>query len=203
MYRRNTDEVISRFDDGTINEVRLDESGRYLVVITGAQGPGIVAAQVVDLETGETSDLIDDVDEAFGHYAVGDGIVFGRSHYSNELNGRELADPYSVTTALSYGDDWSSADHHSLLANDDTWALVSNYSSGGFPQTSPWREEIWQVQTDGSGGVRRLAHHRSVYTAYDDSPRANVSADGCLVTFTSNWGNPGGRTDVYVASLRR
>ena len=55
------------------------------------------------------------------------------------------------------------------------------------------------VATDGSGNVRRLAHHRSG-GSYFDTPRANYSPDGCLVAFTSNWGGSG-RRDVFVLDL--
>jgi len=63
------------------------------------------------------------------------------------------------------------------------------------------------VATDGSGRVRRLAHTRNDQLAsgeenYWDTPRANVSFDGRLVAFTSNWGWSR-RRDVYVLQVPR
>jgi hypothetical protein len=50
--------------------------------------------------------------------------------------------------------------------------------------------------------VRRLAHHFSIYGGdYYASPRADISRDGHLIAFTSNWGVEGGRKDVFVLKI--
>ena len=71
-------------------------------------------------------------------------------------------------------------------------------SNGGAP--GPFRNEIFQVSTDGSQRVRRLAHHHSVYRDYWDTPRANISRDGRFVAFTSNWGSTT-RRDVFLIKV--
>jgi Tol biopolymer transport system component len=47
--------------------------------------------------------------------------------------------------------------------------------------------------------IRRLAHHRTVYKEYWDSPRADISRDGRFVVFTSNYG--GLRRDVFILKV--
>jgi len=75
----------------------------------------------------------------------------------------------------------------SLLADDEAWATVSFYVANKLPGSGAFRNEIVQVKTDGSQQVRRLAHHRSVYRGYWDSPRACISRDGRFITYTSNF----------------
>jgi len=86
-----------------------------------------------------------------------------------------------------------------MLAEDERGAVVSFYGDGG---DGVFHREIVQLATDGSERVRRLAHHRSVFSEYYDSPRANASRDRCFVAFTSNWGGSG-RRDVFVLNLAR
>jgi hypothetical protein len=61
--------------------------------------------------------------------------------------------------------------------------------------------EVVQVAMDGSGRVRRLFHHRSVFQKYYDTPRANISRDGRFVAFSSNWGVADGRHDMFIARI--
>ena len=63
-----------------------------------------------------------------------------------------------------------------------------------------YKDEIYQLATDGSGNVRRLAHHHSLYKSYYDSPRGVSSTDGKYITFTSNWGDTL-REDVFVLKV--
>jgi len=84
-------------------------------------------------------------------------------------------------------------------------ALVSTYH----PEASnavrrAWDDEIIAVETDGQGStVWRLAHHRSTFKSFWDSPRGNVSQDGCFYMFTSNWQSSVGvdRQDAFVVGL--
>ena len=85
------------------------------------------------------------------------------------------------------------------FADDEGWALVGLFGEAPAATPAPFRKELIQVATDGSGRVRRLLHHRSVYRRYEDSPRANISRDGRFVFYTSNMG--GTRTDLYVAKI--
>jgi hypothetical protein len=54
---------------------------------------------------------------------------------------------------------------------------------------TPFEDEVMVMRGNGLE-VRRLAMHRSVRTAYWDTPRACVSNDGGLVVWDSNFGNP-------------
>ena len=88
-----------------------------------------------------------------------------------------------------------------MLADNELWALGSRYSTNGGGVQKAFDNEIVQVATDGSDRVRRIAHHRSVGGSYEDTPKATISRDGQFVAFTSNWGNAGGRHDVYIAKI--
>ena len=85
-----------------------------------------------------------------------------------------------------------------MLADDEDWTLVSFY--GRKDKQGLFHNEIIQAATDGSGRLRRLCHHRSVYKSYWDSPRANISRDGRFVCFTSNWGGSD-RRDVFILKI--
>ena len=91
--------------------------------------------------------------------------------------------------------------HFSMRAADENWGLVSHYNDNGGAVSAPFDNEIFQVATDASGQVRRICHHRSVFNDYSDAPFANISKDGRLVAFSSNWGNANGRRDVFVARI--
>jgi hypothetical protein len=79
--------------------------------------------------------------------------------------------------------------------------LVSLYEVGAVPNPlGPYHNEIILVKTDGSESVMRILHHRSVYKAYYDTPRANISQDGKFIAFTSNWGGRE-RHDMFIARI--
>ena len=199
VYRASTNSLSLSPMGIPVDEVQLDKSGRYLVVKTGQQGDGIVEVQVVDLETGTTTDIVDgDPGYAPGHSDNGDGVVLGHDNWNNRITSRPLASPADVKTVFSWQSDWTFDYHVSLRADDASWALVSTYA--GTATEGLFHEEILQVATDGSGAVRRLGQHHTVYAGYYSSPRATISPDGCLVTFTSGWGAATSQ-DVFVLSL--
>ena len=100
------------------------------------------------------------------------------------------------------------------------WCFVSTYDGDGHLKDSPatwaaFENEIFALRLDGSGQVRRIAHHhsrryspttpdsdRSVYWA---EPHATVSRYGTRVLFGSNWrqrmADPAS-CDTYVVDLR-
>ena len=131
----------------------------------------------------------------------GGGIVIGADHWTNRVTFRQLATPHQVSSVLDLANDWTQDFHVSMLANDESRVTLSFYQTSAHT-TGLFHNEIIQAATDGSKAVRRLAHHRSQHSDYWDSPRANVSRDGCLVTFTSNFGSTG-RRDVYVLDLSK
>ena len=85
-----------------------------------------------------------------------------------------------------------------MLADNERWALCSRFSTSGGPVLKQFDNEIVQVATDGSDRVRRIAHHRSLVSIFEDQPKASISRDGRYVAFTSNWGVVNGRRDVHI-----
>lgn len=199
VWRRDKDRILLKRDaPDSLDEVQLDKTGRYLVVKTGKQGSGVVEVRVVDLHTGVIEDLTDDSpDFAPGHSDNGRETIIGADNWNNRITFRKLSSPHHIRTVLDLGKDWSQDYHISMLADDETWVLVSFYVANTLPSDGVFRNEILLVATDGSQRVRRLAHHRTVFREYWDSPRANISQDGRFVVFTSNWGGRS-RQDVFI-----
>ena len=185
-----------------VDEVHIDKTGRFVFINTTQQGPpdSIIEGNVRDLASGSLTALTDgSPDFNATHYDLGTGITIGSDNWNNRVTRRELSDPHAFQEVFSLGNDWTIAVHFSLLAEDEAWFLASFYA--GDPP-GVFRGEIVQIASDGSGNVRRLAHHRSIFSDYYDSPRANSSYDGCYVAFTSNWGGSG-RRDVFLLNLSR
>lgn len=61
--------------------------------------------------------------------------------------------------------------------------------------------EIVALRIDGSGEIRRIAHHRSVGPDYLSEAHASPSPDGSQVIWASNWGRTDGPVSAYVAQL--
>jgi hypothetical protein len=180
-----------------LDEVQLDKSGRYLVVKTDTQGANQIRAQVRDLQLNTTTNMIDGVD-TLGHSDNGTGRAVTADNWNNSIVLRNLANPTAETTLLSMGNDWTQSNHISMLANNESTALISYFGS----TSGSWfgGNRIVEVKLDGSGTATPLAYHYSTYNDYYDSPRANISADGRFVAFTSNWGNSG-RRDVFILQI--
>ena len=198
VWRRSTNTVIYSVRTSVLDEVQIDKTGQYLVVKTGQEGAGVIEVKVINLRTQAVTDLTDnEPDFAPGHSDNGSGVVVGDDNWQNRITYRSLSSPHDVRTVISFGNNWQTANHVSLLANNESWVLVSFY--GGI-SPSTFNNELVLVATDGSQRVRRFAHHYSAYTDYDSSPRANISRDGKFVAFTSNWGNSG-RRDLFIAKV--
>jgi hypothetical protein len=201
-YQVSADKVLAQVAQTGLDEAQVDKSGAWLVVKTGSQGKGAIEVKVVNLKTQAVEDLTDDgPDFAPGHSDNGAGSVIGADNWTNRVTFRQLATPHQASTVLSFGNDWSQDYHVSMRASDDAWVLLSLYQSGAHTP-GLFHNEIIQAATDGSGSVRRLAHHHSAFNDYWDSPRANISRDGCFVAFTSTWG-ASGRRDVFVLDLSK
>ncbi|MBK9313239.1 MAG: hypothetical protein IPM55_03155 [Acidobacteria bacterium] len=200
VWNRQTN-LLTRHNRSPLDEVQIDKTGRYLLVKTGQSGNGIVEGQVLDLATGSIEDLIDnEPDFNPGHSDMGRGFVIGHDNHRNRSLRRELATPHDFTPVFEWLNDWSQGYHISLLASDESWMLISTYDGGSHKQPGPFHNEIFQVATDGSKRVRRLAHHQSVIRDYWDTPRANISRDGRFIVFTSNWRTQEQR-DVFILKV--
>lgn len=199
VWRRDTDNL-TRMDLTSLDEVQIDKTGRYLLVKTGQSGPNAIEGQVLDLQTGSIENLTDGPpDFNPGHSDMGRGFVIGHDNWQNRTLRRNLATPHSYFVAFDWLGDWSQGYHISLLAENESWMLISSYGSGTTPD-GPFHEEIFLVETGGSKLVRRLAHHHSIFRTYWDTPRANISRDGRFVAFTSNWGSLS-RRDVFILKI--
>jgi hypothetical protein len=205
-WKRRTNELYA-ISDSQVNEVQVDKTGRFLVVTMELPDPpppppdSGIEVRVVDLQTKQISDLKDGgPDFAPGHHDCGRGTIVGADNWNNRYTFRQLASPHRFTTTLGFGSDWSLSGHVSLLADDESWALVSTFVANKLPNSGVFKNELLLAATDGTGRVRRLAHHHSVYRDYADTPRANLSRDGRFAAFTSNWGSPS-RRDVFVVQI--
>jgi uncharacterized protein (TIGR03437 family) len=198
-YRRSTDTILYTSSDNH-NEVRVDKSGRFLFVNTNDMGVGKDEVRIIDLLTKQITNLRDDApDHAPSHYDVGTGTAVGNGNYLVGISARNLSTPHSYNKILDLSGERNYGGFHlSMLADNEEWSLVSFYT----PHVNGVMQgEVVQVATDGSGRVRRLFHHQAIVGTYYDSPRANISRDGRLVAFTSNWGVSGGRRDMFVARI--
>jgi hypothetical protein len=199
VYRRSTDAILMKSGDDN-NEVKIDKSGGYLYVNTNDQGPGKIEGIVVDVQTGRRTSLTDDSPgQAPSHYDVGTDLIVGNSNYLPGITARRMSDPLRFIKILdtsklpNYG-----GFHLSLLADDESKVLVGFY---GLHASGVMQNELVLIDTTGNQKVWRLVHHHSVFSKYNDAPRANISRDGRFVAFTSNWGVPNGRHDLFVARI--
>ena len=199
VWKRSTNSILLKVTNVTdLKGVEIDKSGRYLVVRRSAS-TAIWDLQAGPLQTQVTPTL------SFVHRAMGYGIVGSSCNY-RRLCVRNLATPNSVTFILPR-DLWAyytQDDHIAMPSGSDAWMVGSRYSRTAGPVLQAFDNEIVQIATDGSNRVRRIAHHRSVVVNnnYAAQPKASVSRDGNFVTFTSNWGNPNGRRDLYLARVQ-
>lgn len=205
-WKRSTN-ALYVVNDAQVNEVQVDKTGRYLVVTMELPNPpptppaSAVEVRIVDLQTKQITDLKDGgPDFAPGHHDCGRGVVIGADNWNNTFTFRQLASPHKYSAVVSFGNDWSQGSHVSLLADDEGWALVSTVVANKLPNSGVLKNELLLVATDGSGRIRRLAHHHSVMRNYADMPRANLSRDGRFAAFTSNWGSSS-RRDVFVVQI--
>ncbi|MBX7114134.1 MAG: hypothetical protein K1X64_07340 [Myxococcaceae bacterium] len=189
------------------NEVQIDKSGRFLSVVMDTNGPD---NSIWDLSTTPPTEL--KTTHGFRHYDSGHGTLF-TSYEPRSLGFRSLLAPNTLVKMLP-DDAWSylnQQDHFSMQADNELWALASRYrigtSTASYPgcvnNICPFDDELTQVATDGSQRVRRLAHHRSLMPpgGYLEAPMANMSKNGALIAFTSNWGNVSGRLDAYLLQV--
>ena len=196
VWRRSTNTYLLNRTDSNIDEVQIDKTGRYLTVVYRS-GNG----RIWDLQpaTPTSTDVTWGVD-GFFHHDSGATTFLTYTGTTNGFGYRSLATPHTVVRLLTLSTGNKTA-HFSMRADDEAWGLVSHYNDNGSAVASPFENEIFQVATNGSGQVRRLVHHRSVFNDYYDAPFANISKDGRFVAFSSNWGNANGRRDLFVARI--
>lgn len=211
-----------------VHAISIDRTGRFVQVYpandptTGQLPPGVAQVYLWDTQAGTTLTVM--AAHPSGHGAHGynqfvnqDCCTTG-TWDASQWQIRTLTTP-TVTADLIPSvltpQEVYLADHTNWRAArpDVKVPIVSaNYRFGdGLNQTwYPWRawdEEIVAIATDGSGTVWRFAHHQSIActTAGCDfwsEPMVSVAPDGKHAIFTSNWGNPTGKQDVFLVELR-
>jgi hypothetical protein len=195
-WRRGTNDFpVMHAADGRFDECQVDKSGRWLVER--------IDSRVHDLVTGTSIDVpISAADNGFGHGDNGVGTIVAMDGGNNWFAKRQLSDPLHYLVCFTFPTRTQTI-HLSALADDEGWGLVSGATLAGQPRAAGFCNEIFQIATDGSRRVRRLAHHRSVCGTdyYGDSPRADISRDGRFVTFVSNWGVAGGPRDFFILRI--
>jgi len=199
VYKRSTNTVLLRKLASNVNETQVDKSGDYLIVVYNDGSDDIYDLTVspprlIAHLTGSSG---------FFHHDCGIGTVFTAAA-GNALGYRRLATPTVIQSLVSgYWSYATQQDHFSMLADNEQWALASRYSPTGGPVLRPFDNEIVKIATDGTNRVQRIAHHRSVAANnnYNAQPKASISRDGNFVAFTSNWGSPNGRTDMYIVQI--
>jgi hypothetical protein len=200
VWDRKQDKIIYQKDVAALDEVQIDKSGKYLVEKTGQEAEGQIRMNIVNLNTLETTSLTAGApDFALGHSDNGSGVMLGYDNWNNQFTLASLSNPQNKKVILDLKSDWTQASHISFLANGDKKALISLYANG-VAGKSLYSGEIILANTDGSGKVKHILKHNSVYREYYDTPRANVSRDGKFGIFTSNWGSTT-RRDVYIFKL--
>jgi len=200
-WHRGRDQILIREEvpNLNLNELQVDKSGRYLTVIYVDGHDEIF--DLAPLQPKLIATLTKADRNSFVHYDSGRGTLLHDYDLTDGLVFSQLATP-TVFQQMIPGF-WSYAtqdDHFSMQADNEGWALSSRFSVSGGPVLHPFDNEIVQIATDGSDRVRRIAHHRSLVSVYEDQPKASMSRDGRYVAFTSNWGkvNVNGRRDVYI-----
>ena len=192
-----------------VNEVAVDKTGSYYKVTSELLDPSyqILHVRFSDLKTDSLS-YNDPPECAIGHSDLGTKIIVGSAGcIANGISRMDFNDPLNSIQLIDFANDWSQGNHTSMLSTNENWATISAYYSNTFQNYGFFKNEIFQIATDGSGNVRRLAHHHSKVgrinnTTYDywSTPRAAISMDGKWITFTSNWGDTT-RYDVFVLKV--
>ena len=202
VYRRSTNTVLLQVgNEGTINEVEIDKSGRYLVALKSG---GVL--DVWDLQAGGGPAETRVTTDSFNHRAMGNGRVVSGC-LTRRLCIRNLATPNTVTGILP-DEAWSYAsqqDHFSMIGHSDSWLLSCRYHDNGGAVTNAYDNECLQIRTDGPGNVRRFAHHftRAYSDDYDAQPKGVLSYSGRYFAFVSNWNGAdnSARNDVFIVDM--
>ncbi|MGZ3919211.1 MAG: T9SS type A sorting domain-containing protein [Bacteroidia bacterium] len=214
-WRSSTDQFISG-PQSNLDECQPDRAGNYLILKLAASGSSVVQARILNLSTSVFADITDGGPAnlntpglywAPGHGDMGNGTVLGHDDWNNRLVGRTAANPSAFYSVLDLNNDWSQDYHGSHLADNVNWITLSAYVSNTLTNSGLFKNEIFQVSTDGLQNVRRLAHHHSDFlpdyaangggNAYWSSPKGCISKDGNWIVFTSNWGSTT-RKDVFI-----
>lgn len=197
VYRKSTNTILKQSPDPTIIEADVDKSGRYFFAATADP-----AAQFFDTQslTAPISVGPTVANGGFWHDDMGRGTIFTAGDDRKEWRYRTVTNPGQWTSILPGYLGITNSEHYSMLADNERWAVISQSRPDQGPVQRFGDNEIFQVATDGTNRVRRIAHHR-LKVVGNFAAKANISRDGQFIAFNSNWGNPNGRHDVYVVRI--
>lgn len=210
--------IVATWSNSSIPDwVSMSPSGEYVVAMwLSGEGTRVYARSTLEMRNVAFSD--------FGHadFAFdGEGNEVLVYHATSGKQLLELGNPSGAPFAMARLADgkktvlqsvsWDMTPHFCGLASREHpgWVLVSTYADATAPQR-PFAREIYWLKLDGSGEVRRIAHHHSdqafrpgpwgVEKDYFAEPQATSSWDGNLIIFSSVWGEPFNHYDSYLLS---
>src|SRR3989344_5421327 len=167
--------------------ISVSPSGKYVVIMGGDR------SRIYDIDMNHLRDL---PEGSYGHADLclkadrSDAMVFDGADlqldHNRNINMADLATgKISILTRIG----WATTPHVSCRnLNFPGWALISTQ---GPDQKYPNHDfEIFWVKMDGSGQVRRVAHHHSSREngGYFDEQHAVSNRGGDKIIFASNWG---------------
>ena len=190
------------FDRGgwQLDETKIDKLGRVVMVDGSFANPGF---KLWDFRAGTVEDFDwNEEDRPGGHVDMGATFIASSDVWFTGLQVRRYDAPRAASSIVQYRREngtlnWSLADHVSLRADDETWAVASTYA--GDDTYEAFEDEIFLARTDGSGVVR-LAHTRSTGRSYYTYPRATIDRSGRWVVYASDLGSPT-RIDVLLLEI--
>jgi hypothetical protein len=199
----------SQFPGEYLDETAISKDGSYLYVfmVRTSPKPAIRRPRVHNLDAGTVEILVGDPARASGmgppdypqgHSDTTSDAIIGFDGFARVLS-RPLATPHVLNVLLNEQayTDWTQDQHFSALCCED-WVTVSTSGWAGKETTGLFHDEIFDLATDGSGRVRRYAHHQSRAGGYWTYSFASVSFDGRWIAFSSNWGNARGPRNLFI-----
>ncbi len=223
---KQAENLVTVTNDDFHNEVHINDTGEFLWIPQDGGSP--FNNKVKNVNT----DVILDFPNSFphgspGHSDVSSQYMVGYTDYicnncgfpGNKISKWDMTSLPAVSSVKLLGlKDYRRDAHYSMRAKDKNWVTVGMYESTSFADIDEIKDEVFQLNLDGSGKVRRLVHHQT--DAYDSNlpctsegqqstpgrcyfatPRANTSPDGRFIAFTSSWGVFNGRKDVFIARI--
>lgn len=179
--------------------ISVTPSGKYVVLMGGDR------SRVYDLQMRHLRDL---PKGSFGHAdlcTTADGrdvmVYDGADHQLNENRNINIIDLTSGEASIGTRIGWKATPHVSCRNLDmPGWALIS--TQGPDPKYPNHDFEVFWLKLDGSGEVRRIAHHHSSRKngGYFAEQHAVTNRKGTIVVFASNWGD--NAPSDYVVDLR-
>ena len=167
--------------------ISVSQSGKFVVMM------GADRSRVYDIQMNHLRDL---PKGSFGHADLcmtADGrdlmVYDGADHELDPNRNINIADLDTGKVSIGTRIGWGTTPHVSCRNIDfPGWALISTQ---GPDKDYPAHDfEIFWLKLDGSGEVRRVAHHHSDREegGYFAEQHAVTNRDGTLIVFASNWG---------------